>query len=265
MTLYTQTSGSGPELVLIHGWGLHSGIWDGLLPLLESHYCVTRVDLPGHGRSPWGGAGTLDDMARAVLAVVPAPAALVGWSLGGLVALRAALLQPASVTALALIASSPCFMRKPDWQSAMLPELLETFAAELEQDYQRTLDRFLALQVRGSAHATEALKSLRATLHAGGSPQLAGLRAGLDVLRSTDLRREAALLQCPALLLMGERDTLVPCSAGQAAVRLFPDAQLTVVDTAGHAPFISAPDSVANTLRRFLKDTLTPPVSNHHA
>jgi pimeloyl-[acyl-carrier protein] methyl ester esterase len=265
LTLYTQTSGSGPDLVLIHGWGLHSGIWDGLLPLLEPHYRVIRVDLPGHGRSPWDGAGTLDDMVRAVLAVVPEQAGWAGWSLGGLVALRAALLQPASVTALALIASSPCFMRKPDWQSAMLPELLETFAAELEQDYQRTLDRFLALQVRGAAQATEALKSLRATLHAGGSPQLAGLRAGLDVLRSTDLRGEAALLQCPALLLMGERDTLVPCSAGQAAARLFPDAQLTVVDAAGHAPFISAPDSVANTLHSFLKDTHISPVSNPHA
>jgi pimeloyl-[acyl-carrier protein] methyl ester esterase len=265
LTLYTQTTGSGPELVLIHGWGLHGGIWDSLLPLLEPHFRVTRVDLPGHGRSGWNGKAALDDMARAVLDVVPAQAALAGWSLGGMVALRAALLQPASITALALIASTPCFIRKPGWQSAMQPELLEAFASDLAQDYQRTVDRFLALQVRGAAHATEALKSLRATLHAGGPPQLAGLRAGLDVLRSADLRGEVAQLQCPTLLLMGERDTLVPCSAGQAALQLFPQAQLTVIDAAGHAPFISAPDSVANALHSFFKDTQTPPVSNHHA
>jgi pimeloyl-[acyl-carrier protein] methyl ester esterase len=265
LTLYTQTSGSGPDLVLIHGWGLHSGIWDGLLPLLEPHYRVTRVDLPGHGRSDWNGTGTLDDMACAVLAVVPAAAAWVGWSLGGLVAMRAALLQPARVTALALLASTPCFIRKPDWQSAMLPQLLETFAADLEQDYRRTLNRFLALQVRGAAHATEVLKSLRATLHADGQPQLAGLRAGLDILRSTDLRAGAAQLQCPVLLLLGERDTLVPCSAGQAAAGLFPAAQLDVIEAAGHAPFISAPGRVASSLQAFLQGKQTSPLSHQHA
>ena len=257
MTLYTQTSGSGPDLVLVHGWGLHSGIWDGLLPLLEPHHQVTRVDLPGHGRSDWNGAGTLDDMVQAVLAVAPSAAAWVGWSLGGLVAMRAALLQPARVTALALLASTPCFVRKPDWQNAMLPQLLETFAADLEQDYRRTLNRFLALQVRGAAHASEVLKSLRATLHADGQPQLAGLRAGLDILRSTDLRSEAARLRCPVLLLMGERDTLVPCAAGQAAAGLFPAAQLDVIEAAGHAPFISHPETCAACLTEWLCEAET--------
>jgi pimeloyl-[acyl-carrier protein] methyl ester esterase len=248
LTIYTQTSGSGPDLVLIHGWGLHSGIWNSLLPLLEIHFRVTCIDLPGHGRSRWNGEVALDDMVQAVLAVAPPRAGWVGWSLGGLVALRAALLQPASVSALVLIASTPCFTRRPGWQSAMLPELLDTFAADLEQDYQRTLNRFLALQVRGALHATEALKRLRATLHAGGPPQLAGLH-----------------LQCPALLLMGERDTLVPGAAGRATARLLPHAQLAVIDAAGHAPFLSAPDVVANSLQRFLQDMKIPPVSNQHA
>ena len=253
MTLCTQTGGSGPELVLIHGWGLHSGIWDGLLPLLEPYYRVTRVDLPGHGRSAWNGAVTLDDMVRAVLAVVPEQAAWVGWSLGGLVAQRAALVYPGRVDTLALIASTPCFIRKPDWQCAMLPGLLDTFADELEQDYQHTLNRFLALQVRGGSHATDTLKRLRATLHDGGAPQLAGLRAGLEILRSTDLRGELAQLQCPTLLLAGERDTLVPAAAACATARLIPHAQLAVIDGTGHAPFITAPERVADTLRDFLQ------------
>jgi pimeloyl-[acyl-carrier protein] methyl ester esterase len=264
LTLYTQTSGSGPELVLIHGWGLHSGIWDGLLPFLEPHYRVTRVDLPGHGRSPWDGAAALDDMARAVLAAVPAGAAWAGWSLGGLVAQRAALVQPGSVGALVLIASTPCFIRKAGWQSAMLPELLDTFAAELEQDYQRTLNRFLALQVRGSSQATDTLKQLRATLRDGGTPQLAGLRAGLEILRATDLRGELGQLQCPTLLLTGERDTLVPAAAAREMVRLIPHAESAVIGGTGHAPFITAPGRVADTLHGFLQDRQQTPMSHHH-
>jgi pimeloyl-[acyl-carrier protein] methyl ester esterase len=252
MKLYSQTSGTGPDLVLIHGWGLHGGIWDRFVPLLEAHFHVTCVDLPGHGRSGWQGEGTLDAMTEAVLSVVPASAAWLGWSLGGLVATRAALMAPGKVTALVTIASSPCFVRKPGWQSAMLPVLLDTFAAELAQDYVRTLNRFLALQVRGSNRYGEVLKTLRALLLAHGEPDAAGLRAGLQVLQTADLRDRLGDIDCPTLLIMGERDTLVPVNAGYAASELFPDVQLEVIAGAGHAPFIAQPEVVAGRVNNFL-------------
>jgi pimeloyl-[acyl-carrier protein] methyl ester esterase len=252
MSIYTHTSGTGPDLVLVHGWGLHGGIWDRFVPLLEAHFRVSCVDLPGHGRSDWQGEVTLDAMTDAVLSVAPAPAAWLGWSLGGLVATRAAIMAPDRVMALITIASTPCFVRKPDWQNAMLPVLLDTFAAELAQDYVRTLNRFLALQVRGSDRYGEVLKTLRALLQAHGEPDAAGLRAGLQVLQTADLRDSLGDIDCPVLLIMGERDTLVPVNAGQAASELFPDAQLSVIEGAGHAPFIAQPEVVAKYVRRFL-------------
>ncbi|MGD2113274.1 MAG: pimeloyl-ACP methyl ester esterase BioH [Gammaproteobacteria bacterium] len=252
MTLYTQTAGRGPALVLLHGWGLHGGVWDTFVPLLEDTFRVTRIDLPGHGHSAWSGECDLDAIAAAVLAAAPLHAAWAGWSLGGMVALRAATLQPARVSALVCIASSPCFVRRPGWQSAMLPQLLDSFAGELEQDYARTLNRFLALQVRGSAHASGVLKRLRATLLARGRPRPEGLRAGLEVLRNADLRSAARHLHCPSLLVMGGRDTLVPPGAGHAAAALLPGARLEMIEAAGHAPFIAAPEAVAGYLRQFL-------------
>ena len=252
MSLYTQTSGTGPALILIHGWSLHGGIWEQLVPLLEPHFRVTCVDLPGHGRSDWRGEETLDAMVDAVLSVAPAEAAWLGWSLGGLVAARAALMAPARVSALVEMASTPCFVRKPGWQSAMLPALLDTFAAELAEDYVRTLNRFLALQVRGSDGASEVLKTLRALILVHGEPNPEGLRAGLEILRTADLRDSLGRIDCPALLLMGERDTLVPVNAGQAACELFPAAQLQVVAGAGHAPFIAQPEMVAGLITGFL-------------
>jgi len=257
MTLYTHTTGTGPDLVLIHGWGLHAGIWEHFVPLLVPHFRVTCVDLPGHGRSGWQGEESLDAMTEAVLTVTPAAASWLGWSLGGLVATRAALIAPASVTALVTIASTPCFVRKPDWQSAMLPVLLETFAAELAQDYVRTLNRFLALQVRGSDHAGEVLKALRALLLVHGEPNPAGLRAGLEVLHTADLRHSLGDIGCPALLLAGERDTLVPVSAALAASKLIPDAQLEVIKGAGHAPFIAQPEAVAKQVEHFLCEKIS--------
>jgi pimeloyl-[acyl-carrier protein] methyl ester esterase len=252
VALYTQTVGAGPDLMLVHGWGLHAGIWKPLLPLLEAHFRVTCVDLPGHGRSDWQGEETLDAMAGALLAVAPAGAAWLGWSLGGLVAARAALLAPARVNALIEIASSPCFVCRPGWQSAMLPVLLDTFAAELAEDYARTLNRFLALQVRGSEDSTAALKMLRALMLLQGEPNAEALRAGLELLRTTDMRDRLAEIKCPVLLLAGERDTLVPLSAMRAARELFRNAQLQVVDGAGHAPFIAQPERVARLIAGFL-------------
>ena len=252
MSLYTETAGNGPDLVLIHGWGLHCGIWDGFAPRLETGFRVTRVDLPGHGRSDWQGETSLDEWVDAVLAAVPMPAIWLGWSLGGLLAMRSALLAPGQVTSLITLASSPCFVRRPGWQSAMLPSVLEIFSAELQQDYARTLNRFLSLQVRGSEHASVVLKTLRATLLAHGEPRAAGLSAGLELLRTTDLRNDLGEIACRTLLLMGERDTLVPLHAGSETAALLPDAQLTVIEGAGHAPFLAAPDQVASRIMDFM-------------
>ena len=241
---------------MVHGWGLHGGIWKPLLPLLETHFRVTCVDLPGHGRSGWQGEETLDAMAGALLSVAPAAAAWLGWSLGGLVAARAALLAPTRVNALIEIASSPCFLRRPGWQSAMLPVVLDTFAAELAEDYARTLNRFLALQVRGSENSAAALKILHALMLLQGEPNADALRAGLELLRTTDLRDRLGKITCPVLLLAGERDKLVPVSAMRAAGELFHAAQLQVIDGAGHAPFIAQPGQVARQVTEFLRADL---------
>ena len=253
MAIYTQTTGAGPDLVLIHGWGLHAGIWEQLVPLLETDFRVTCVDLPGHGRSEWRGETTLDAMTDAVIDAVPGRAAWLGWSLGGLFASQAALKKPAQVDALVLVASSPCFVRKQDWQPAMQPDLLNTFAAELQSDYKRTLNRFLSLQVQGSEDATAVLKALREKLLAHGEPSTDALRAGLDILRTSDLREQLSAIQCPALLLMGERDRLVPVNAGYEMARLMSAARLEVIKAAGHAPFIAHPEIIAGLVQDFLQ------------
>lgn len=252
MSLYTQTSGSGPDLVLVHGWGLHGGVWERLLPLLEPVFRVTRVDLPGHGRSGWHDPATLTAMAAAVLSVAPVRANWLGWSLGSLVATRAALTAPARIGQLVLLAGTPCFVRRPDWPTAMQPGLLDTFAADLQQDYAATLNRFLSLQVHGSEHAGAVLRELRARLLERGAPDTRALAAGLGILRNTDLRARLPQLEQRVLFLMGARDTLVPAAAGQQAAQLVAAGQCRVIDGAGHAPFIARPEAVASAVREFL-------------
>ena len=146
MRLFLQTQGSGPDIVLLHGWGLHSGIWADVATALAPHNRVTRIDLPGHGRN----AGTamaehLSAVAAQIAAVAPAPAIWIGWSLGGLIALQLALSAPAAVRGLVVVAGSPRFVRDTDWPYAVEDAVLQQFARSLDEDYAATLGRFLAL------------------------------------------------------------------------------------------------------------------------
>ncbi len=252
-SLYTTSSGSGPDLVLLHGWGMHSGVWDELATVLAKDYRVTLVDLPGHGCSPASiHTHNLDTLTQAVAAVTPAAAAWVGWSLGGLVAQRLAISHPERVSRLALIASSPCFVRRTDWSCALEKTVLQQFAQGLSEDYRATLKRFLALEVRGSDQAREQLRHLRTLVFQHGDPDPVALADGLAILEQTDLRPELARLNCPVLLLLGQQDQLVPVALGSALAEWLNDVRIHIVERAGHAPFFSHQYQCIEQLRAFL-------------
>jgi malonyl-CoA O-methyltransferase len=211
------------------------------------------IDLPGHGRSAWPeGASTLRDLARAVSPHVPKGAAVLGWSLGGMVALELARSRPGDLAALVLIATTPCFLAREDWPAGMNPGVLDGFAAGLAGDYRRTLSNFLALQTWGDENATQALRSLRANLDAHGEPDPQALVAGLEILRTADLRQELASIAIPTLVIAGEHDRITPVTAGRELASRLPSARFVEVPKAGHAPFLSHPDTVRREVENFL-------------
>jgi len=170
MSLHIESHGSGAPLVLLHGWGMHGGIWDNVIPQLAQRFLVHCIDLPGHGYSTFttptegGGKSALDAIAKTISTLFTEPLNVCGWSLGGLVALRWAQLAPKQVRRLVLVASTPCFTEREDWLFGMAAENLSQFAVELERDHAATLRRFLALQVRGSSDERELLSDLRSRL-----------------------------------------------------------------------------------------------------
>ncbi len=253
--LYLQTLGRGTDILLLHGWGMHSGIWEDVIEALADHYRVTWLDLPGHGYSRACPTDhTLTDLSRLIAEAAPPRAVWLGWSLGGLIAQRAAIDCPDRVGKLVLVGSSPCFVRRPDWPYALDERLLHAFAANLSHDYRATLKRFLALEVHGSEHEVTLLRQLRTILFQHGEPDTQALRAGLSLLEATDLRAAAANIRCPVLLLFGRRDNLAPVAAGDAIRRLLPDGRLHVFERAAHAPFLSHLDEFISHLRAFVDE-----------
>ena len=254
MNLAVESRGAGPELVLLHGWGMHSGMWGEFADALARDYRVTCIDLPGHGRSGWApGATGLASWSAACLAVVPGEAIWLGWSLGGLVALQAAVSAPSRVRGLVMLAATPRFVRADDWPSAVPLGTLGQFDAALRDDYHRTLERFLALQVRGSSEAHTTLRRLREALRARDEPNPDGLAVGLGLLRRSDLRALLPQLAVPSLWLFGERDTLVPAEAGEAILGMTARAVARCIAGAGHAPFLSHAGICVGHVRDFLE------------
>ena len=249
--LHCRRVGRGPDLVLLHGWGLHAGIWEPLLGPLSERFRLHLFDLPGHGHSAAVPASSLDEACVALAQAAPERADWLGWSLGGTVALEFAARWPRRVGHLALVASNPRFIKAGDWPDAMSPDVLEEFVRALEEDHDGTLQRFLALIARGAPN-NGVLRALREALRKAPPPTPEGLRWGLDVLRTADLRWRFGQLDVPVLLLAGARDTLVPVAALRALVQTYPRVRLREFPQAGHAPFISHPQVFVDALAEFV-------------
>lgn len=252
--LHVEVTGSGPPLVLLHGWAMHGGVFAPLRDRLRDRHTLHLVDLPGHGLSRDSGVPLALDAVVAELCARLPPAPWCGWSLGGLFALRAAATRPERVQRLAMLCAGPCFVRADDWPHAVSAEIFSDFAQGLRDDYRGTLERFIALEAFGSDHARDEIRSLRDGLFARGEPAATMLADGLSLLGSTDLRPLLPRLSVPSLWLAGRRDRLVDPRAMQRAAELAPDARFDVVAHAGHAPFLTHADTVAARLHAFVAE-----------
>ncbi len=250
--LYWQRFGSGPALVMVHGWAMHSGIWTDFAKQLGQSFQVHCVDLPGHGRSDTITAFTLDNITQQIADSCDlASAHWLGWSLGGNVVMEMAKQYPQRVDSMVVLAGNPCFCATQDWPG-IDPKVLDLFGENLNSDCQATLQRFLALQTKGLANAKGLLNQLKAAVNEYQTPNVATLQGGLEILKSVDQRPDLSKLSCPALMILGEQDTLVPARVGNELLGLVPHWQVQLVERAGHLPFLTQADLVSQLICDFL-------------
>ncbi|MBI5786838.1 MAG: alpha/beta fold hydrolase [Rhodocyclales bacterium] len=211
------------DLVFVAGWGFDSRVWQPVAERLAGDFRISYE-----------------------LDAAPEGAIVCGWSLGALRVLR----ESATAERLVLVAATPRFVKAPDWTDAQAPELLDGFSAAVIADPQAALRRFAALMNQGDAQAREITRQLNGLLRER-IPDSATLATGLAALRDTDLRKSAALVRQPTLLIHGEHDPLMPPAAAQWLADHMPDARLEVFAGTAHAPFLSQPDRFAQRVREF--------------
>ncbi len=201
MLWYSKTNNDKQPLVLIHGWGFNADIFQGIIKNLEKKYQVILFDLPGSGRSDFI-AGGLDKWLKVIVKIIPLNSIIVGWSLGGLIAIKIA--EIINTKQLILLASSPCFIKKKDWQYGISSDNLIQFAKELSFDTTKTLQNFVRLQTRNKQHINSINESI-----AKYKTLINALQQGLDILLTNDLRDNFVNLKCQKQGILGKYDTLV--------------------------------------------------------
>jgi pimeloyl-[acyl-carrier protein] methyl ester esterase len=236
------------DVVFLHGWAMNSAVWQLCLQRLPDWIAPHCIDLPGYGESVDVDAATLDDYVEHVVRQISGPAVLVGWSLGGLVSLRLARRYPQKVSALFQVATSPKFVQDRGWHTAIESSVFEQFAASLEKDIEKTVRRFMALQVRATDTSMQTVRELQSAIDERGLPDIGALRTGLRILSDTDLRESLRQPGCPVSWLLGDRDMLVPVGLAEALESMLADPVIDIVQGAGHAPFISHPDAFVEKL-----------------
>ena len=252
--LNKSTFGQGTPLVLLHGWGLNSGVWLPLIEHLTSHVQVITVDLPGFGKNSdvLPEQYDLSSISEMVVETVGEPAIYLGWSLGGLVASQIALQFPDSCRGLVTVASSPAFKATDNWPG-IKPEYLTAFYRQLGKDIGKTLDNFLKIQAMGSPHIRKEIKLLHQLVMEYPLPAEQALHAGLGLLETVDLKHQLSNVKCPFYRMYGKLDSLVPKATKLLVDELAPNSGSIMFEQASHAPFISHQQEFLAELLTWLK------------
>lgn len=246
-----------PPLVLLHGWSMSSAVFTELLPQLGTERRVLAPDLRGHGASSPGPGYDLDDFAADLenwlAGLNLTEIDLLGWSLGGQVAIRFARRGRVRVRRLLLVAATPRFVASPDWPHGLPDGQVRVMVRDLRRAYEKTQGDFFQLQFAGEELPRERLRQIIAfAVRAGTLPPAEVALAALETLRTGDLRGELAQLACPVLVQQGELDHITLPGAGPFLAAACPRGRLELQPERGHAPFLSTPQQSLALWREFL-------------
>ena len=212
------------DVAFWHGWGMHPSSWTGLIALMNrmraGESLLVAQPLPGYDGTIAPAPYSAEALVDRLLAELPVPITLCGWSMGAMLAMLAAHRWPDKVERLILVSATPSFVRRDDWAHALDTAALNEFAAQVKSDAATALGRFVALFNRNDSNARHLNKALSIQM----MPPADILATGLMLLREMDLRGLAPLVAQPTLLIHGEHDPLMPVEAARWLAQAMPNA-----------------------------------------
>jgi 2-succinyl-6-hydroxy-2,4-cyclohexadiene-1-carboxylate synthase len=255
------TFGRGPRLVLAHGFTQHARAWGPFADLLSRHRTIVAVDLPGHGHA----ADLTEDVvgsAHALLDTVgDEPFDLLGYSMGGRIALAAAMMQPENLGALVLIGATPGISDASERRARLEADRALADALEASGDIEAFIDEWLAQPLFSGLTPATAQRDARIENSARGLAQ--SLRS-----MGTGTQQPAwgflDMIDVPTLLLVGEHDAKFTALA-HAMQKELSASTLAIAPGVAHACHLEAPEACADVVEAWLElvhPSASPSVNN---
>lgn len=233
----------------MHGWAANGHVFDSLRPLLPPHWRVAAPDLPGHGAAASDGGFDIVRAADSLAEGLAEDSCLLGWSLGGLVALHLAYRHPHKVARLCLTAGFAKLKAAPGYPQGLDKPALDKMMPLFRQDYPKYMRQFLELQLLHNADRAGIIAAVLPDMLKNGTPR--ALESALEALERADARPLLPHIRQPVLLVYGNRDAITPPRMGEYLAQHLPRAELKVLDRAAHAPFLSHAGEFAALLADF--------------
>ena len=251
-------SGTGTQaMVFVHGFGCDQHMWRHVAPAFEDRYRAVLLDLVGAGKSDLTAYdpdhySTLQAHADDVLAVVEAldlhGAVLVGHSVSAMIAVLAAIREPARFAQLVLVAPSPRYLNDVDYTGGFERPDIEELLDTMDNNY-LGWSAGIAPVIMGHPDKPELTEELTNSF-CQTDPTIARHFARVTFL--SDQRADLPKLRTPALILQCAQDALAPVAVGKYLHKHLANSQLTVLDTSGHCPHLSAPQATIAAINLFL-------------
>lgn len=260
-----------PAIVLLHGSNSSLHTWEPMVQRLGDRYRIVTLDLPGHGLT--GGTPDRDYSAGGMMAAVDVVAAkldldhfiLGGNSMGGWVAWRYAMAEPARVDALLLLDAAGMPPRKGDKAPpSNIGFRILKYPAGRWLAGQITPRALVEQSLRGSVERQDIVDDAMVDrywqlLRFPGNREATSLRATLD--REPAMADRIGDIKVPVLILFGKQDRLINPSAARTFHERIAGSEVVLLDEVGHLPMEEAPDATANAIADFLRRRLAAPAA----
>jgi pimeloyl-[acyl-carrier protein] methyl ester esterase len=236
---------------------MSSAIWRLQLEGLAGSCRIIVTDLPGHGQSPDPAGGfsirsCIDDLTGLFESLDLHEAVLVGWSLGGLIALASIPFIEERLSGVVLVAATPRFTRSDDFPYGLSRLEVEGMARKVQRSMRRALDGFTGrMFVHGERDEPAQAALIDDLLSQIPLPTTAVALQALAELSGTDLRDCLARITLPTLIVNGDRDVICLPQASEFLAQQIPSSRQAVFAGCGHAPFLTQGSRFNECLEQF--------------
>lgn len=241
--LYISIIGKGKiHLILFHGWGISSYIWNNVIIKLKKICTIYVIDLPGYGKNFNKKIMTFEEISNYILTIIPKKAVWMGWSIGGLLAFHIGHNFPNYTNAIITICSSPCFIQKKLWPGISL-KTLKNIKNEIINNFSNFYKNFNIYQRQSKKKFLKEQK-----------PRKESIEQGYIWLTTIDQRKNITNINTPYLKIYGSLDLLIPEKISYIIDKYSKKTLSIKISKATHAPFLSHPNNFIKIITNFFKN-----------